>query len=496
MSRRGVLGLTGAVIASMTLTPTVFGRTNAATKPNFIVIMVDDGGWSDWGCFGAPITKTPFIDKMCTEGVKFTDFYMGGATCSASRASLLTGCHPARVGFGTPFYVNEPYGLHPNEITIAELLKGAGYTTALTGKWHAGDRPIFNPTLHGFDYFYGITCGSTLISDGLWINNQNKGPLEPEVTTKAFTDEAITWMNANHEKPFFLWLSYCMPHVPIAPSRQFSGSSQFNMYGDVVQEIDWNVGRVMQTLKDLNIDDNTVVAICSDNGPWLRQLPDAGSSYPFQNGKGAPEEGGQRSPLVMRWPGVIPAGTVCNKTACSMDFYVTFAKLAGATIPNDRVIDGHDIFPLMTSQTGAVSPYDEIGFLYESATFKSVRKGTWKTIDVWGQRRLYDLSNGREVQLSANPQGLPGLSDTLWNLTQQKWTELQANSRPLGDANKLPKSKLLSQQNAKLINAAWDGYYYTLAGKKIRCRENSSLPRGVYFTRDTRGKFLRKIVLQ
>ncbi len=364
--------------------------TSAAEKrpPNIVIIFTDDQGYQDVGCFGSPNIKTPNLDRMAKEGMRFTDFYVGQPVCSASRAALLTGCYPNRVNILGALGPGSKVGINSNELTIAEVLKPRGYATAIYGKWHLGDAPQFLPTHHGFDDYFGLPY-----SNDMWPNHPTSGknfpplPLiegdkavrqSPDQTqlTTWYTEHALTFIRKNKHRPFLLYVAHNMPHVPLHVSDKFKGKSARGLYGDVIMEIDWSVGQILGALKKNDIDEQTLVLFTSDNGPWLLYGDHAGTALPLREGKGTTFDGGLREPCIMRWPGKIPAGTVCHELAATMDILPTVAKLAGADLPKNK-IDGLDIWPLMSGQTGAKSPH-EAYFYYWGKALQAVRSGKWK----------------------------------------------------------------------------------------------------------------------
>ena len=301
------------------------------------MIFCDDMAYADVGCFGAEGYTTPNLDKMASEGVRFTDFGAATAVCSASRAGLLTGCYPERVGILGALFPKSPTGINSDELLMSEMLKEQGYTTACFGKWHLGDAPEFLPTRHGFDHYFGLPY-----SNDMWPNHPQIGDeftplplIEGEKTvawledqsllTTWYADRSVEFIRRNADKPFFLYLAHSMPHVPLFVSEKFKGTTERGLFGDVISEIDWSVGRVLNELKEQGLDDNTLVIFTSDNGPWLSYGDNAGSAYPFREGKGTMFEGGFREPCIMRWPGKIPAGSVCDQMACTMDILPTVA---------------------------------------------------------------------------------------------------------------------------------------------------------------------------
>lgn len=366
-------------------------KTSAAEKPNFIVIFTDDQGYNDLGCFGSPHIKTPHLDRMAAQGMRFTDFYASAPVCTPSRASLMTGCYAQRVGMAhmpnaqgslePPATVLFPYskcGLNADEFTVAESLKLCGYATACIGKWHLGHLPPFLPTRHGFDYYYGIPYSNDMVPSPLMRNEEViEEPAVQETLTERYTEEAVTFIKTNQDCPFFLYLAHNMPHTPLHVSPRFAGQSAGGLYGDVIECIDWGVGRILETLKEFGLDRHTLVVFTSDNGPWLVKGEDGGFATPLRAGKGTTYEGGMRVPCIMRWPGHIPAGTTCSEVATTMDLMPTFTGLAGGSLPHDRVIDGKDIATLMVGAPGARSPHEAF-YYYFGRQLHAVRSGDWK----------------------------------------------------------------------------------------------------------------------
>ncbi len=390
--------------------------------PNFIVIFTDDQGYQDMGCFGAPRIKTPILDKMAAQGVRFTDFYSASAICSPSRAALLSGCYPPRVGITDVLWPHDTKGLNPAEMTIARVLKQRGYATACVGKWHLGHHPAFLPQSHGFDSYFGVPYSNDMkidpkmalapgavLREGMteerlrneepkknWVpllrNEQVvEYPADQRTLTKRYTEEAVAFIEANKEKPFFLYLPHTMPHIPLAASADFAGKSEGGRYGDTIEEIDWSTGRILETLETLGLDDNTLVIFTSDNGPWNLSDGRGGCAAPLRGFKFSTYEGGMRVPCVMRWPGKLPAGAVCAEIAGTIDLFPTLAKLAGAPLPKDRVIDGKDIWPLMANPGSAKTPHDAY-YYYRGPRLEAVRRGHWKLrLPAKNPPELYDL---------------------------------------------------------------------------------------------------------
>lgn len=354
-------------------------KSKAEGKPNFIIIFTDDQGYQDLGCFGSPDIKTPRLDQMANEGMRFTNFY-AQTVCGPSRASLMTGCYPLRLARqGDPDSVHPE--LHLNEITIAEVLKKQGYATAAIGKWdlagHNPDRykPGLLPPHQGFDYYFG-TPGSNDHSVDL-IRNLEKIETNVDMSTltRRYTDEALAFLEENKGGPFFIYLAHTMPHTTLAASEKFLGKSAGGLYGDVIEEIDFNVGRVLDRIEALGLDNNTYIIFTSDNGPWFLRGEHGGHAEPLRGAKTSCWEGGMRVPCIIRAPGKIPAGTQCDTVAATIDLMPTFAQLAGGTMPSDRVIDGIDISVLMH---GEPHNLHRDFFYYQHNCLRAVRSGKWK----------------------------------------------------------------------------------------------------------------------
>jgi len=389
------------LISILLITLFVSSAYSQSQKPNIIVIFADDLGYGDLGSYGHPTIQTPYLDKMASEGMRFTQFYVGAAVCTPSRAALLTGRLGIRTGVygkGDVFRQNSASGLPLNEITIAEMLKDTGYSTGIIGKWHLGHLPQFLPTQQGFDYWFGIPYSNdmglvftTRVRPGsVNPSRPNAIPLplyrndkvieeEPDqrYLTKRYTEEAINFIKNNNEddKPFFLYYANNFPHTPLYVSPEFEGKSKRGLYGDVMAELDWSVSEVLKTLKDLEIDDNTLVIFSSDNGPWLTQLDHGGSAGILYEGKNSTYEGGMRVPAIAWWPGKIPANTISTELASTLDFLPTFANLASANLPNDRILDGVDISDLLFNKKANVR---NIMYYYINDNLYAVRKGAWK----------------------------------------------------------------------------------------------------------------------
>jgi arylsulfatase A-like enzyme len=368
-----VLALTSAVAAS-------------AERPNIVLIYCDDLGYRDIGPYSSR-NPTPNLDRLAREGVRFTDFYTAQPVCSASRAALMTGCYPNRVGILGALGPRAVVGIHSNEVTMAELLKGRGYATAIFGKWHLGHHPEFLPTRHGFDQYYGLPY-----SNDMWpkhpsstfpelplIEGEKTIELDPDQRkfTRDYTERAVKFIGEKRSGPFFLYLAHSMPHVPLFVSDKFDDATKAGLYADVIAEIDWSVGEVLNTLRRHKLDRNTLVVFTSDNGPWLSYGNHAGSAGYFREGKATVFEGGVRVPMIAWMPGRIPAGSVRGEPTMTIDLFPTFARLAEAEVPSDRVIDGKDIWAVMSSTPGAKAPHEAL-FFYWGRHLQAVRSGIWK----------------------------------------------------------------------------------------------------------------------
>lgn len=362
----------------------------AQRPPNFVVIFCDDLGYADIGSFGAKGYATPNLDRMAREGMRLTNFYAAQAVCTASRAALLTGSYSNRISMTGALFPNAKTGLNPDEITIAEILKTRGYATGIFGKWHLGHLPQFLPTKHGFDEYLGIPY-----SNDMWPpNNRNFSfpplPLiendkvikevdetvQPQLT-KLLTEGAVKFIDRHKSEPFFLYVPHPMPHVPIFASEKFKGKTARGLYGDVIAELDWSVGEILAALKRHKLDDNTLVIFSSDNGPWAEYGDHAGSAVPLRGSKQTAFEGGQREPFVARWPKKIPAGKVSAMPLMTIDLFPTLVKLAGATAPKDRIIDGRDIWPVLSGKEKTGEVHDVLYF-YWGYELHAVRSGKWK----------------------------------------------------------------------------------------------------------------------
>lgn len=414
-----------------------FGEARAAA-PNFIIIYTDDMGYADLACYGAPKIRTPRLDRMAKEGARFTSFYAGSSTCSPSRAAMLTGCYPNRVGFRLVLAPQSATGLDPKEATLAEVLRAKGYATAAVGKWNVGDRPPFLPTQQGFDSYFGMpNSNDSEMKYRILMRNDSvvETVVDQTTLTRRYTDEGLAFITRNKAKPFFLYLAPNAPHVPLFPSAAFAGKSPGGKYGDVVEEIDWNVGRLLDSLASLGLDSTTLVVFSSDNGPWLVQGANGGSALPLRGGKSSDYEGGNRVPGIFRWPGHIAAGRTVTEMAAVIDLYPTFANLAGTTVPALPIRDGLDITTALLG--GMPSPRRE--FFYRtnwSPSLTAVRRGDWKyhqasnDADFKAPEELFNLAvdpNETTNLLASNPAKAQELKKAL----ADKVAEIKRNVRPM-----------------------------------------------------------------
>ena len=355
--------------------------------PNVVVILADDMGYGDAGCYGNARIKTPHLDRLAAEGTRFTSFYVAQPVCTASRAALLTGCYPNRVSLYGALNHESKVGIAPTETLLPELLKKRGYATAAYGKWHLGHRPPFRPTRRGFDEWVGIPYSNDNgplhpVVKGIpplpLYHNEKVKDTDPDQSTftRRFTDFAVGFIEQNKDRPFFLYLPHVMPHVPIFASEPFRGKSAGGVYGDVIEELDAGVGAVMAALRKHALDDKTLVIFFSDNGPFLSYGSHAGSAGPLREGKLTAWEGGVRVPGIARWPGKVPANRVTDEPVMAIDLLPTIAKLAGAEPPK-LPIDGKDAGPLLFGEPGAKSP-QEAYYFYAGDELHAVRSGKWK----------------------------------------------------------------------------------------------------------------------
>ncbi len=400
--RLSAFAITTALIATNALQTR---ETLADAKPNFVIIFCDDLGYGDLGCFGHPTIRTPNLDRMAAEGQKWTNFYVGASVCTPSRAAILTGRLPIRNGMMSAkrrvLFPDSKGGLPASEITIAEALKSEGYATAAVGKWHLGHLPEFLPTSHGFDSYWGIPYSNDMDAIRGFPNYRQTGqkdanyvapieqynvpimqdtkvierPADQHTLTQRYTNKTVEFIKENKDKPFFVYLAHNLPHIPLFAGKEHLGTSRRGIYGDVIQEIDAGVGQILDTLRQLEIDKNTLVVFTSDNGPWLPFHTHGGSAGLLREGKGTTFEGGMREPTLFWWPGQVKPG-VQMQMGATMDLLPTFCSLAGAKAPEDRVLDGHDLSAVLSGKTDK-SPRDAV-FYWRSEKLYAVRVGPWK----------------------------------------------------------------------------------------------------------------------
>lgn len=378
--------------------------------PNVVIIFTDDQGYQDVGVFGSPNIETPHLDQMAKEGVLLTSFYAAQAVCSASRAALLTGCYPNRIGIHNALGPGNTHGINASETTLAEMLKAKGYTTAIYGKWHLGHHKKFLPTRHGFDEWFGIPY-----SNDMWPYHPQQGTIfnfpdlplyenetiidtltEQSQLTTQITERSVDFINRNKDNPFFLYVPHPQPHVPLFVSDKFKGKSERGLYGDVIMEIDWSVGQIMEALKKNGIEENTMVIFTSDNGPWLSYGNHAGSALPLREGKGTAWEGGQREPFIIKYPDSLKAGTVIEEPVMAIDLLPTIAEVTGATLP-DKTIDGKSTWKLLKGESDE-SPQEAYFFYYRVNELFGVRYGKWKLYFPHRYRTMDGQEPGKDGQ--------------------------------------------------------------------------------------------------
>lgn len=429
----------------------------AATKPNFIIIFADDLGYNDLGCFGSKKIKTPNLDRLAREGRKFTNFMVASPVCSPSRAALLTGCYPKRVGLHKHvLFPTSDYGLNPAEYTIADHFKSLGYSTACIGKWHLGHHPETLPRRHGFDSYFGIPYSNDMnhpdnkgkaqpASDESWRNQaeyvkkwntpliENEAiielPVDQRTITRRYTDKAIGFVTANQAKPFFLYLPHSMPHIPLFVPEDAYDPDPANAYKCVIEHIDAEVGRLVNAVRTLGLADNTYIIFTSDNGPWIKFANHAGSALPLRDGKSTTFEGGQRVPCIMWAPGRIPAGSSSDTLVSTIDLLPSLAKLADSKLPeNGNSIDGLDVSSTLTGDGS--SPRNEFIYYAAHGGLDGIRQGEWKLLVRKPAPLLFnlreDISEKNDLA-SANPEKVAALKARMEELD----AEITANTRPV-----------------------------------------------------------------
>lgn len=403
ISIKSSIGFGFAALASLPATAQKTEKFQPAT-PNIVLILMDDMGYGDIGRTGANQYETPNLDRLAVQGMQFTWYYCPQAVSSASRAGLLTGCYPNRVGISGALMPWATNGINSEETTIAEMLKTRGYRTSIIGKWHLGHHEMFLPLQHGFDEYYGIPYSNDMWPvdfDGVPIHLKDttsqkmKYPVLPLIEgnrkvgevpdlkgqdnlTTEYTKRAVSFIEKNKKNPFFLYLPHSMVHIPLGVSEKFRGKSRQGLYGDVMMEVDWSIGEIMKALEKNGLEKNTLVIFTSDNGPWLNFGNHAGTTGGLREGKGTSWEGGQRVPCIMRWPGVIPEGTICNKLASSIDILPTLAAITSAPLPKNK-IDGVNILALMKGEKDA-EPRREFYYYYQANALEGVQRDFWKLV--------------------------------------------------------------------------------------------------------------------
>ena len=397
-------------------------RPKETSSPNIIIIFTDDQGYQDVGVFGSPLIKTPHLDQMAKDGIRFTDFYSASPVCSPSRAALLTGAYPPRVGVPRVLWPNLPGGLSNQEVTMADMLKAKNYATACIGKWHLGDEAEYLPNQQGFDSYYGIPFSNDMsvnprskisknivFREGMTIDSLREKkwrghkvplmhqdevieyPVDQSTLTRRYTENALAFITENKDAPFFLYLAHTMPHIPIFASEAFKGKSARGLYGDVIEEIDWSAGKILETLETLGIAENTLVIYTSDNGPWNLKNGHGGSALPLRGYKFQTYEGGMRVPMIAQWKGKIPSNSVCNEVASTIDLLPTIAYLTDGKLSN-QTIDGKNIWKLLSGEK-VKSPHEEGFYYYKDTIAEAVRVQDWKLRVVKDSVELFDLAS-------------------------------------------------------------------------------------------------------
>ena len=367
-------------------------------RPNFIIMNCDDLGYGDISCYGSKKANTPTIDKMAAEGIKFTDFYMAASVCSPSRAAMLTGTYPLRIGFDTVMRPGDPIGLNPDEITIANILQKVGYATSLVGKWHLGDQHEFLPLNFGFDSYYGLPYSNDMGRNNIKTKKSNftypdlpdQPPLplmknndvlqqqpDQRALTERYVEESVRFIRNNHDNPFFLYFAHMYTHRPQYVPKHALERTEHGAYVAAVEQIDWSLKVILSVLKELCIEENTLIIFTSDNGASPLNIVHGASNQPLRGGKGTTWEGGHRLPCIMKWKGRIDEGSECSEIVTAMDFFPTLAKLAGTNTPDDRILDGKDISSSFQNTTAFKSPHKAF-FYYRGGNLEAVRRGKWK----------------------------------------------------------------------------------------------------------------------
>ena len=429
-----------------------------ARQPNVVVIFIDDMGYGDIGPYGATKQRTPHLDRMAKEGMKLTSFY-AAPVCSVSRAQMMTGCYGARVSVPGVYFPGQSVGLNPSEVTVAERLKEKGYATQIVGKWHLGDQPEFLPTRQGFDHYLGIPYSNDMLKKSA----DTKIPVVPLLRdekivelmdgdaqsrlVEIYTKEAVDFIGRNKDQPFYLYFAHNAVHTPIHPGAAFAGKSRNGRFGDWVEEVDWSVGQVLEALRSQGLDKDTLVVFTSDNGPWLTKGADGGSAGPLRGGKGSTWEGGVREPTIAWWPGRVPAGSVNDAVAGTIDLLPTFVSLAGGTVPATPVIDGRDITSILLGQSKESAR--EAHYYFSGYDLQAVRQGRWKLAlvpqpDGMGKQaakvpaglRLYDLDAeiGEQTDVAAqHPEVVAKLKALADKMAAEIGGKTPTSRRPAGE---------------------------------------------------------------
>ena len=414
----------------------------AERPPNVILIVADDLGYADVGVYGAKGFTTPNLDRLAQEGIRFTDFHVAQAVCSASRAAIMTGCYPNRIGIEGAMEPWYKFGIHEDELTLPKMMKQKGYATGMVGKWHLGTPTEFLPTHRGFDEWFGLPYSNDQwplhpekpgkfpplpLYEGDTVINPNLSHRDMEQLTTQYTERAVSFIERNKAKPFFLYVAHTMPHVPLAVSDKFRGATKRGLYGDAVEEVDWGIGEILATLKKHNLEKETLVMFMSDNGPWLIYGNHAGSAFPLREGKTTTWDGGTRVPFIARWPGHIPAGSACKEMACAIDLLPTIAQLVGAQLPKHK-IDGLDIWSLFDGEKNARNPHEAYFFYgvpfggWTGAELESVRTREWKLIVPHSYRTLGGRKPGMDgwpAEYQKQPVLEPELYDMASDIEEQ-----------------------------------------------------------------------------